>query len=161
MALLEIVKHPDSRLERECETVTEFSNELHVLLDNMYETMVESDGVGIAAPQVGVCKKAAIVDLDDDEGTIEMMNPSITFKEGKDTDVEGCLSFPGLYGEVERTDSIVLKAQDRDGKWYKLEADGYLSRAIQHEVDHLNGILFTSKVTRYITEEELEGYGEE
>ncbi|TDL35088.1 peptide deformylase [Jeotgalibacillus sp. S-D1] len=161
MSILTIVKHPDSRLVKECETVTDFSGSLHALLDNMYDTMVESDGVGIAAPQVGVCKKIAIVDLDDDEGTIEMINPTVTFKDGKDTDVEGCLSFPGIYGEVERVNVVTVKAQDRHGEWFELEAEGYLSRAIQHEVDHLSGVLFTSKITRYVTEEELEGYGEE
>ncbi|MEW9501356.1 peptide deformylase [Jeotgalibacillus marinus] len=160
MAILEIVKHPDERLEKECSTVTEFNEKLHTLLDNMFETMVERDGVGIAAPQVGICERVAIVDLDDDEGTLEMINPSLTRKKGSATDVEGCLSFPGIYGEVERPEMIVLKAQDRNGKWFELEADDYLARAIQHEVDHLHGVLFTAKVTRFVKEEELEGYGE-
>jgi len=161
LSILEIVKHPDVRLEKECDIVTEFTSDLHKLLDNMYDTMVESDGVGIAAPQVGVCKKIAIVDLDDDEGTVELINPTLTYKEELDKDVEGCLSFPGVYGEVERPNVVVVKAQDRFGKWFEIEAEGYLARAIQHEVDHLSGVLFTSKVTRFIDEKELEGYGEE
>ncbi|MGD7043631.1 peptide deformylase [Jeotgalibacillus proteolyticus] len=161
MSILDIVKHPDNRLEKECETVTEFTEDLHLLLDNLFETMIHSDGVGIAAPQVGVCKKAAIVDLDDDEGTLEMINPVITHTTGSDIDVEGCLSFPGLYGEVERADKINLKAQNRRGEWYEIEAEGYMARAIQHEVDHLYGVLFTSKVIRYISEEEMEGWEEE
>ncbi|KIL44835.1 peptide deformylase [Jeotgalibacillus soli] len=161
MAILPIVKHPNKVLETESITVKEFNKDLHTLLDSMYETMVEADGVGLAAPQVGINKRIAIVDLDDDEGTIELINPTIITSEGKSVDLEGCLSFPGVYGEVERPDVVIVQAQDRNGEWYEIEAEGYLSRAIQHEIDHLHGVLFTSKVTRYIDEEEIEGYGVE
>ncbi len=123
----------------------------------MYDTMIEFDGVGLAAPQIGLNKRIAIVDIDDDMGTIELINPEIIYSSGSQTGPEGCLSFPGIYGEVTRPNFIRVKAQDRKGKGFVLEAEEFLARAIQHEVDHLNGILFTSKVTRYIDEKELEG----
>ncbi|WP_371414445.1 peptide deformylase [Jeotgalibacillus sp. R-1-5s-1] len=158
---LKIVTSPDERLETKCEEVTEFNQELHDFLDDLFDLMMEHDGIGIAAPQAGVLKQAAIVYLDDESGIIEMMNPKIDVLSGEETEVEGCLSFPGIFGEVKRPDKIRLTAQDRHGKEFTLEADGYLSRAIQHEADHLEGVLFTSKVIKYVKEEELEGYEEE
>lgn len=161
MAIRKIVKHPDKGLEKKCRKVTSFGPSLHKLLDDLYDTMIDADGLGIAAPQVGVDLAVAIVDMDDEHGTLELINPEIIQTEGSSVDVEGCLSFPGIYGEVERPDLIKVRAQDRDGDVYELEVNEYFSRAIQHEVDHLNGVLFTSKVIRYIQEDELEGYGEE
>ncbi|GKW44921.1 peptide deformylase [Planococcus sp. NCCP-2050] len=156
MAILDIVKHPNEILEQKCLPVTKFDKKLAVLLDNMHETMVENDGVGIAAPQVGVNLRVAIVDFAEGQEPIEMINPKLVLFEGEDTDVEGCLSFPGIFGEVSRPDHIKIKAQERDGSWYELEAEGYEARAIQHEIDHLDGILFTSKITKYVTQEELD-----
>ncbi len=161
MSVLPIVKFPNEILEKKCEEVTAFDQELAKLLDNMYETMIEADGVGLAAPQVGVAKQIAIVEIDEEEGTLELINPRILKQEGQDVDVEGCLSFPGIYGEVERPYSIRVKAQDRNGNHYELEAEDYYARAILHEMDHLEGVLFTSKVIRYVKEEEFEGYEEE
>ncbi|MEH6940506.1 peptide deformylase [Bacillus sp. JJ722] len=161
MALLKIVTHPNAILEKKCEDVTVFDDKLAKLLDNMYDTMVNADGVGLAAPQVGVAKRIAIVEIDPEEGTLEMINPEIIESKGSEVDVEGCLSFPGIYGEVERAYSITIQAQDRDGKVFILQTEDFHARAIQHEIDHLDGILFTSKVTRYIDEEEFEGYEEE
>lgn len=161
MALLKIVTHPNAILEKKCEEVTVFDDKLAKLLDNMYDTMVNADGVGLAAPQVGVAKRIAIVEIDPEEGTLEMINPEIIESKGSEVGVEGCLSFPGLYGEVERAYSVAIQAQDRDGKVFILQAEDFHARAIQHEIDHLDGILFTSKVTRYIDEEEFEGYEEE
>lgn len=123
----------------------------------MYDTMIEFDGVGLAAPQIGLDQQIAIVDIDDDSGTIEMINPEILEIKGEQIGPEGCLSFPGLYGEVSRPDYVKVKAQDRKGKFYTLEAEDFLARAILHEIDHLQGILFTSKVIRYLEEAELEG----
>ena len=123
----------------------------------MYDTMIEFDGVGLAAPQIGLSRQIAIVDIDDDFGTIEMINPEILEMNGEQTGPEGCLSFPGLYGEVTRPEYVKIKAQDRKGKYFTLEAEDFLARAILHEIDHLHGVLFTSKVTRYLNEEELEG----
>lgn len=156
MAIREIVKHPNEVLETPCKTVTEFDRELAVLLDDMHETMVEADGVGIAAPQVGVSLRVAIVDFQEGQEPIEMVNPELALFEGKETDIEGCLSFPGIFGEVERYGRIKIKAQERDGSWYELEAEGYEARAILHEMDHLDGVLFTSKIEKYVTQEELD-----
>ncbi|AJD90948.1 peptide deformylase [Jeotgalibacillus malaysiensis] len=161
MNKLEIVTHPDERLEQVCDKVSVFDKELHGQLDQLFDLMMEHDGIGIAAPQAGILKRVAIVYLDDESGVIEMINPEIQMISGEETDVEGCLSFPGVFGEVTRTDQIVLSAQDRNGKTFVIEADGYLSRAIQHEADHLDGVLFTSKVSRYVTEEELKEMEEE
>ncbi|OXS63307.1 peptide deformylase [Bacillus sp. V-88] len=158
MAILPIVMHPDAILEKECEKVTDFDKKLKKLLVNMYDTMIEADGVGLAAPQVGIDLQVAIVDIGDDSGTIELINPEIIESEGSQTDLEGCLSFPGLYGEVTRPYSIRVRTQDRKGRMVEFQAQDFLARAIQHEIDHLHGILFTTKVEKYITEEELEGY---
>ncbi|MDE4086335.1 peptide deformylase [Planococcus maritimus] len=156
MAIREIVKHPNEVLEAPCKTVTEFDRELAVLLDDMHETMLEADGVGIAAPQVGVSLRVAIVDFQEGQEPIEMINPELALFEGKETDIEGCLSFPGIFGEVKRHGRIKIKAQERDGSWYELEAEGYEARAILHEMDHLDGVLFTSKIEKYVTQEELD-----
>ena len=124
--------------------------------DEILDTMIEFDGVGLAAPQVGVDEQIAIVEIDETSGTIEMINPEILETKGEQTGVEGCLSFPGLFGEVSRPFYVKVKAQDRKGKTFTFEAEDYLARAIQHEVDHLHGILFTSKVLRYVEENELQ-----
>jgi peptide deformylase len=158
VAVLPIVKHPDKILETPCKKVEVFDKKLAKLLDDMYDTMINADGVGLAAPQIGKNIRVAIVDVDDESGTFELINPITLSSKGMDRDVEGCLSFPNLYGEVERPSYIKIQAQDRKGRTYILEAEDYLARAIQHEMDHLEGILFTSKVVRYISEEELEGY---
>lgn len=158
MTILPIVLFPDKILEQKCAKVTSFDKNLAKLLNNMHETMLEADGVGLAAPQVGVKKQIAVVDIGENENIIEMINPEILEASGEQTDPEGCLSFPGVYGEVTRPYKVKIRAQDRRGRTYELEAEGFLARAIQHEIDHLNGILFTGKVTKYLTEEELERY---
>jgi peptide deformylase len=158
MAILPIVMHPDPILEKECEKATAFDKKLKKLLNNMYDTMIEADGVGLAAPQVGVDLQVAIVDIGDDSGTIELINPEIVESDGTQTDLEGCLSFPGLYGEVTRPSSIKVRTYNRKGKLVEFKAEDFLARAIQHEIDHLHGVLFTTKIEKYITEEELEGY---
>lgn len=158
MAILPIVMHPDPILEKECEKVTAFDKKLKKLLENMYDTMLEADGVGLAAPQVGVDLQVAVVDIGDDTGTIELINPEIIKADGSQTDLEGCLSFPGLYGEVTRPYSIKVRTFDRKGRMIEFQAQDFLARAIQHEIDHLQGVLFTTKVEKYVTEEELEGY---
>lgn len=156
MAIRKIVTYPADVLEQDCEPVTVFDKKLGKLLTDMFDTMLEFDGVGIAAPQIGVSKKVAIVYIDDESGVIEMVNPEIIEQSGEQIGPEGCLSFPNLYGEVSRSNIIKIRAQDRKGKWFELEAEGFLARAIQHEIDHLYGILFTSKIIRYLNEEELE-----
>jgi peptide deformylase len=156
MAIRQIVEKPAPILEETCKAVKAFDEELAVLLDDLYETMIEADGVGIAAPQVGVPLRVAIVDLGEGEDPIEMVNPEVLGTEGESIDIEGCLSIPGLYGEVERPYYIRIKAQERDGSWYELEAEEYEARAILHEIDHLDGILFDSKILRVVDPSELE-----
>ncbi|MEQ2526434.1 peptide deformylase [Robertmurraya yapensis] len=156
MTVRAIVTYPAEILEQECEPVTVFDKKLVKLLNDMYDTMIEFDGVGLAAPQIGINKQIAVVDIDDESGTIELINPEILETSGEDLGVEGCLSFPGLYGEVTRPYYVKVKALDRKGRPFVIEAEDYLARAIQHEIDHLHGILFTSKVSRYLKEEELE-----
>ncbi len=155
MAIRKIILHPDPILEEVCDPVEKFDKKLYKLLDDMYETMIAYDGVGLAAPQIGIKKQIAVVDIDDDNGPLELINPRILEAGGEQTGPEGCLSFPGLYGEVSRPYYVKIKAQDRKGKFFIIEAEDYLARVIQHEIDHLHGILFTSKVIRFIDEEDL------
>lgn len=157
MAIRKIVTYPADILEQKCSEVEKFDKKLGKILDDMYETMIEFDGVGLAAPQIGLDKRIAIVDIDDESGTIEMINPRILKQEGEQTGPEGCLSFPGLYGEVSRPNYVQIEAFDRKGRKFTLEAEEFLARAIQHEIDHLDGVLFTTKVTRYYEEDELKG----
>lgn len=138
-----------------------FDRNLATLLKDMHDTMVDSDGIGIAAPQVGESIRVAIVDLGEGEDIIEMINPEVLETEGSVIEIEGCLSFPELYGEVERPFYVRMKAQERDGRWYELEAEDYEARAILHEIDHLNGILFDSKILRVVDLAELEAQEEE
>jgi peptide deformylase len=160
LAIRKLVTYPADILEIQCHQVRVFDKKLAKLLNDMYDTMIEFDGVGLAAPQIGIDQQIAIVDIGDDDGTIELINPEILESSGEQTGPEGCLSFPDLYGEVTRPNWVKVRAQDRKGKFYTLEAEEFLARAIVHEIDHLNGILFTTKVTRYLTDEELKG-GEE
>ncbi|KQL19042.1 peptide deformylase [Cytobacillus solani] len=157
MAVRKIVEFPAEILEVQCKPVTQFDKKQAKILNDMYDTMIEFDGVGLAAPQIGLDMQAAIVDIDDENGTIEMMNPEILEVSGEQTGPEGCLSFPNLFGEVSRPYYVKIKAQDRKGKFFTFEAEDFLARAILHEIDHLHGVLFTSKVTRYLDKEELEG----
>lgn len=152
--------YPAEILEQPCKEVMKFDRQIAKLLDDMYDTMIKFDGVGLAAPQIGLDQQIAIVDIEDQNGTIEMINPRILEASGKQTGPEGCLSFPGLYGEVTRPNFVKIEAFDRKGRKYTLQAEGFLARAIQHEIDHLHGVLFTSLVSRYLTEEELEGQEE-
>jgi len=157
LAVKKIVMYPADILEKPCSRVENFDKKLGKLLSDMYETMIEFDGVGLAAPQIGIDMQVAIVDIDDESGTIELINPEIVESSGEQTGPEGCLSFPGLYGEVTRPYYVKVKAQDRKGKPFIIEAEDFLARAIQHEIDHLQGVLFTSKVSRYLEEDELGG----
>ncbi|PEQ93756.1 peptide deformylase [Bacillus sp. AFS006103] len=157
MTVLKVVNYPAEVLEQTCKPVIKFDRKLAKILDDMYDTMIEYDGVGLAAPQIGLDARIAIVDIDDELGTIEMINPVIIETSGEQSGPEGCLSFPGLFGEVTRPNFVKINAFDRKGRKYTLEADEFLARAIQHEIDHLDGILFTTKVTRYLEEDELKG----
>ncbi|WML27526.1 peptide deformylase [Neobacillus sp. OS1-33] len=157
MTVLKVVNYPAEILEQTCKPVIKFDRKLAKILDDMYDTMIEYDGVGLAAPQIGLDARIAIVDIDDELGTIEMINPVIIETSGEQSGPEGCLSFPGLFGEVTRPNFVKINAFDRKGRKYTLEAEEFLARAIQHEIDHLDGILFITKVTRYLEEDELKG----
>lgn len=152
-----VVIHPAEILEQICKPVEKFDKKLAKILNDMYDTMIEYDGVGLAAPQIGLDARIAIVDIDDEMGTIEMINPRVINTSGEQTGPEGCLSFPDLFGEVTRPNYVRIEAYDRKGRKYSLEAEDFLARAIQHEIDHLDGILFTTKVIRYLEEDELKG----
>jgi len=140
MAIYRIVEIGEDVLREKCSEVPKITPNIHKLLDNMAETMYAAKGVGLAAPQVGVSKKVVTVDVG--EGLIELINPVIISREGKDTDIEACLSVPGLAGDVTRAKKVVLQALDRDGELIEYEAEGFVARAFQHELDHLSGILF-------------------
>jgi len=142
MAIRLIVKHPDPVLRERAKEVTKFNASLHKLLDDMAETMYDADGVGLAAPQVGILKRVFVVDADEEHGLLELVNPEIVSREGEQLGAEGCLSIPGLQGDVKRSNKIVIKAQDRFGNPVQYEGTELLSRAFQHELDHLNGVLF-------------------
>lgn len=156
-----IVLYPDKRLNQSCEEVTEITEELIQMLDKMHETMVLHDGVGLAAPQIGKNIRIAIIQADPEEDVIELINPILIESEGEDIDIEACLSIPDQYGTVARAQRIVVRFFDREGVEYELEAADYLARIIQHEMDHLDGILFIEKVIKKLTLEEIEKYGED
>lgn len=147
MALRNIVQDGDSVLRKKCRVVTDFNDRLHILLDDMKETLIHANGAGLAAPQVGVLKRVAIVSVDDEY--YELINPEIVKTEGEETSPEGCLSIPGVCGTVSRPYKVTVKAQDRYGKEFTARGEGLLARAFCHELDHLDGILFKDKVIEY------------
>jgi len=150
MALREIRKKGDEVLYKVCKEVKEFDKKLAILLDDMYDTMQKNDGVGLAAPQVGILKRCVVIDVG--EGRIELVNPKIIKEEGSQTGTEGCLSVPGQWGEVERPMKVTVEAFDRHGKKFSIEGEELLARAFCHELDHLEGKLFLDKVIRFIEE---------
>lgn len=143
MALLPIIKAGDPILKKIAEPVEYVTKDIKKLLDDMAETMYESDGCGLAAPQVN--RSIRVIVLDDGNGLMELINPEIVRMEGEEMGNEGCLSVPGLYGEVCRAHRITVTAMNRHNKKMRFKAEGFLARIIQHEIDHLNGILFIEK----------------
>jgi len=160
MALRKIVEQGDPCLNRVCRPVTEFNAHLHELLDDMAETLTDANGAGLAAPQVGVVRRACIIMDEETEEIIELVNPSIVSQTGEQTGLEGCLSIPGKYGVVTRPERVRVRAQDRDGSWFETEGEGLTARAFCHEIEHLDGHLFTEHIDRFLTEEELQEYME-
>ena len=150
---LKIVEYPDKRLRQKSVRVEKFDEELHQILDAMYPIMINTNGIGLAGIQVAIAKEILILNIPDEDGEqpkqnlIEMINPVITNKKGETTYQEGCLSVPSFYEDISRFETISVNYQDRDGNTKTIEADGLLSIAIQHECDHLNGILFIDKLT--------------
>ncbi len=146
MAVYQIVELGDQILREKAKPVPKVTDNIRKLLNNLADTLREANGVGLAAPQIGVSKRVVVVDVG--EGLIELVNPEISERQGEDTDSEGCLSIPGVYGEVSRAARVVVKALDRNGEVIKVEGTGLLARALQHEIDHLDGILFVDKATK-------------
>lgn len=152
MALRAIRGEDDPVLRKKSREVTEFDAKLWILLDDMKDTVKKAEGAGLAGPQVGVLKRVVIVD--DGSGPVELVNPVILKAEGTQEDREGCLSIPGVWGIVPRPKKVKIEAQDRYGEKFTLKGEDLLARAICHEMDHLDGILFTDKVTRYVNPDE-------
>ncbi len=150
MALRNILNEKEPLLRKKSRPVTEFNDRLHELLDDMKETLLLADGVGLAAPQVGVLRRAVIVNVDDNY--IELINPEIVSAKGEETSPEGCLSIPGVCGTVTRPYQVKVKAFDRNGKQFTVSGKGLLARAFCHEIDHLDGILFIDKVIDFCNE---------
>ncbi len=157
MAIRKIVERGDPILAKVCRPVTEFNTRLHTLLDDMADTLKESGGVGLAAPQVGVMRRVCIVE--DSEGEIiELINPEIVSAEGEQTGLEGCLSIPGRYGIVTRPYTVRVRAQDRYGVYFEAEDEELTARCFCHEIEHLDGHLFTERCDHLLSDEELEEY---
>ena len=146
MAIRNIVKDGDPVLRKICRSVISFDEKLATLIDDMLDTMYEANGVGLAAPQVGILRRICVIDVGN--GPIELVNPAIINEEGEQIGDEGCLSIPGQSGLVKRPLRVKVKAQDRNGKTFEVSGEGLLARACCHEIDHLNGILYKDKVIR-------------
>ena len=157
----EIVKYPHFALQQATKKVTEIDDELIILLDEMYEIIKKEDAIGLAANQLGVLKRVCVVELDEETGLFEMINPEIIKHSGKSIDIEGCLSFPEIYGTVERYEEVTVRYVDRDGYEMEVDATDYLARAFQHEIEHLDGKVFTAKIIETIAPENLATFMEE
>ncbi|MBM7712112.1 peptide deformylase [Enterococcus xiangfangensis] len=155
-----IIIHPDQRLQEKAEPIEYITDEIVALLDDMYETMVAHDGIGLAAPQIGKKLRIAVVEVDEGD-RFDFINPEIIERKGTSIDVEGCLSIPEVYGTVERADEVTVRYYDREGSEMEVTAYGYLARAFQHEIDHLDGKLFIDQLIDQIKPEDLERYMEE
>jgi peptide deformylase len=148
--ILKIVKYPDPILQQPGEPVTEFDAELRKLAADMFETMYASQGIGLAAQQVGVAKRVTVIDLSsgkDPAKKLVLVNPEVIFREGKQYEEEGCLSFPEIREKVVRAAKVRIRAQDEKGKWFEMDGEELLSRAFQHEIDHLDGMLFIFRMS--------------
>ena len=162
MALRNILKEGDETLSKRCRPVTDFNTRLHELLDDMSETMMAANGVGLAAPQVGILRRAVIVletnVPEGEEYIIELINPEIVEADGEQDGPEGCLSVPGAYGMVKRPNRVKVRAQDRNGQWFEVEGVDLTARAFCHELDHLDGHMFTELCDHIMSDEELDAY---
>ena len=154
MALRNILTDGNPTLKKVCRPVTAFDERLATLIDDMKETVVQANGVGLAAPQVGVLRRVVVVDLGDE--IVELVNPRILEQEGEQDGLEGCLSVPERYGMVKRPQKVKIEAQDRHGDWYEYEGEDLIARCFCHELEHLDGHLYTEKAYRMLTEEEYE-----
>lgn len=157
MALRKIVLQGDECLTKVCRPVTDFNGRLHTLLDDMTDTLLDSGGVGLAAPQVGILRRVCVV-LNEDDEVIELVNPEIIYTDGEQTGLEGCLSIPGKYGVVTRPEVVRVRAQDRNGDFFEVEDSDLTARCFCHEIEHLDGHLFIEHTDRLMTEEELQEF---
>ena len=159
MAIRKIVTLGDETLRKHCKPQEKYDKRLATLLKDMADTMYKAEGVGLAAPQVGILRRIAVVDVTEDHsGLLEMVNPEIIEREGEQTGREGCLSVPGRQGVVTRPMKIKARFQDRTGDTYEIETEGFEARAICHELDHLDGTLYIDVMDRELTEEEIHGH---
>ena len=154
MGLHKILTDAEPALHKVCKPVEQFDKKLHKLLDDMTETLIDSGGVGLAAPQIGILRRVVLVDTG--EGILELINPTMLTTDGEQVGPEGCLSVPGKYGLVKRPYYAKVRAQDRDGNWYEAEGEELIARCFCHELDHLDGIIYTEVMERYLDPEELE-----
>lgn len=154
MGLRKILTDKEPALHKVCKPVEKFDAKLHKLLDDMAQTLEEANGVGLAAPQVGILRRVVIVDTGDQ--ILELVNPTLLETDGEQIGAEGCLSVPGKYGLVKRPYYAKVRAQDRDGNWFEVEGEELIGRCFCHELDHLDGIVYTEVMERFLTEEELE-----
>jgi peptide deformylase len=149
--LHEVVKYPDPVLAKKGDAVTEFDSALKTLVDEMFESMYAAQGIGLAAPQIAISKRITVIDVSfgkNEEEKIALINPEILHMEGKQVEEEGCLSLPDIREKVQRAERVRVKAQNVSGEWFEVEGDELLARALQHEIDHLDGILFIDRVSR-------------
>ena len=154
MALRNIITEGNPTLSKKCRPVTAFDDRLATLIDDMKETVVQANGIGLAAPQVGVLRRVVVVDLG--EEIIELVNPRIMEQSGEQDGLEGCLSVPEKFGMVKRPNYVKLEAQDRHGDWYEYEGEELIARCFCHELEHLDGHLYTERAYRMLTREEYE-----
>lgn len=158
MAIRNILVEGDEMLNKKCRTVTDFNNHLHTLIDDMRETLLASGGAGLAAPQIGVLRRVVVL-LDvnkDPEEMVELVNPEVIEMNELQPTIEGCLSVPGKYGYVDRPTWAKIRAQDRNGNWFEREGEGIVAQCFCHETEHLDGHLYTEKVTEYVDMEQVE-----
>ena len=153
MGLRTILTDKEPALHKVCRPVEKFDGKLHKLLDDMAETMQNANGVGLAAPQVGILRRVVVVDTGD--GVLELVNPTLLETDGEQVGAEGCLSVPGKYGLVKRPYYAKVRAQDRNGEWFEAEGEELIGRCFCHELDHLDGIVYTEVMERLLTDEEL------
>lgn len=154
MALLNIVKEGDPTLRKVCRPVTEITPRIIQLLDDMVETLKDANGAGLAAPQVGILRRIVVVDTEDE--LYEMINPEIIYTEGEQQEVEGCLSIPDVWGITDRPEKVRVRAMNRNGEIFEVEGEGLTARAFCHELDHLDGRLFTDKAIHILTPDEVD-----
>ncbi|MBQ6831949.1 MAG: peptide deformylase [Oscillospiraceae bacterium] len=155
MGLRKILTVDEPALHKVCKPITDFDRKLHKLLEDMRETLIDSGGVGLAAPQVGILRRVVLVDTG--EEILELINPTLLETDGEQIGAEGCLSVPNKYGLVKRPYYAKVRAQDRNGNWYECEGEELIARCFCHELDHLDGVIYTEVMERYMTDEELMG----